>query len=245
MYIGKDSDIDNNKRHNDHLYPSNYSYQKINQVLQNNPNRYTYQILVFNVSTQDKLNALEIQYIRQLRPKFNFTEGGDGVQGWRHSEESKQKMRKPRPSIQGAKHPFYNKHHTKETKKKLSDINKSLWSNPDSVFNSQEYRQKLSKNNARYWSNKKRSLQCRDKISTTLSNKYNKTGFYRVSQEFNSAFKKGFRWTYHYNDNGKRKKISSVNLKELALKVTQQDLPWHIINRRQAQQSLKEDNIDR
>lgn len=244
MYVGKDSHIDINKRHNDHYYPSNYNYQKINQILQNNLDRYTYQVLVWNVDSQERLNALEIQYIRQLNPKFNFTDGGEGVQGWRHSKETKQKMKKPKPSMQGKNHPFYNKHHTKETKQKISQINKALWKDSSSIFNSQEYRGKLSKNNARYWKGKKRTIECKNKISQTLSQKYNKTGFYRVSQEFDSSFKKGFRWTYSYYQNSKGKKLSSVNLETLKNKVLEQGLEWYILDKQKAKKSMREDNID-
>lgn len=89
VYVGKDSSIDKNVRHKSHLSPSRYNYQKINQILQNNIDRYSYHILAFDVDTEERLNALEIQYIRQLKPKFNFTEGGDGIKGWKHSEDTK------------------------------------------------------------------------------------------------------------------------------------------------------------
>lgn len=128
VYVGKDSSIEKNKRHREHMYKSNYNKQAINRILQNNPNRYTYQVLVWNVKDQETLNALEIQYIRQLKPKFNFTEGGDGKTGYvtpdetkrkisksltglKHSEETKEKMRK---SHKGFKH-------SEEAKKKISE----------------------------------------------------------------------------------------------------------------------------
>lgn len=72
----------------------------------------------------------------------NGTDGGDGVSwpgelhplfGRGHSEETKIKMRKPksqehrealkgpRPSIQGSKNPFFGKKHSEETKQKIRD----------------------------------------------------------------------------------------------------------------------------
>ena len=45
VYIGKDSNIDKNRRHRDHLAPSKYNQQQINRILQNNPSRYQYQVL--------------------------------------------------------------------------------------------------------------------------------------------------------------------------------------------------------
>lgn len=92
VYIGKDSNIHKSSRHKQHLSRSQYNTQPFNRVLQNNPDRYTYQVLVWDVATQDRLNALEIQYIRQLQPKFNFTNGGDGTKGMKHSEETKKKI---------------------------------------------------------------------------------------------------------------------------------------------------------
>lgn len=92
VYVGKDSNIHKNARHKQHLSRSQYNAQPFNRVLQNNPDRYTYQVLVWDVATQDRLNALEIQYIRQLQPKFNFTNGGDGVSGLKHSEATRKKI---------------------------------------------------------------------------------------------------------------------------------------------------------
>ena len=43
VYVGKDSHIDENRRRRDHMKPSTYKEQVINRVLQNNPDRYTYQ----------------------------------------------------------------------------------------------------------------------------------------------------------------------------------------------------------
>lgn len=77
VYIGKDSNIHYNKRHKEHYRPSLYHRQQINRVLQNNPNRYTYQILNWDVQDKDVLNALEISYIQRFKPRFNFTKGGD------------------------------------------------------------------------------------------------------------------------------------------------------------------------
>lgn len=93
VYVGKDSHIDKNNRHKEHLQPSKYDKQRFNRVLQNNPERYEYSVLYSsdNVS-EDDLNMLEISFIERYNPKFNFTKGGDGTIGFKHSEEAKQKI---------------------------------------------------------------------------------------------------------------------------------------------------------
>lgn len=128
VYVGKDTSIEKNKRHREHLYKSNYNKQAINRILQNNPNRYTYQVLVWDVKDQETLTSLEIQNIRQLKPKFNFTDGGDGKTGYITSDETKKKISK---SLTGLKHSEETKEkmrkahkgfkHTEETKRKMSE----------------------------------------------------------------------------------------------------------------------------
>ena len=63
VYVGKDSNIDKNKRHRQHLAPSNYNAQPINRILQNNPDRYIYQVLwEIGDCTDTHLNQMEIFY---------------------------------------------------------------------------------------------------------------------------------------------------------------------------------------
>ena len=137
VYVGKDSNIDKNYRDYQHRVKSNYKTQQINRILQNNPNRYTYQILVWNVDSQERLNALEIQYIRQLNPKFNFTNGGDGINGFRHSDETKTKISE---SNKG-------KLCSEETKRRIGQANKGNipWNKNKVNVYSEEARERMSK----------------------------------------------------------------------------------------------------
>lgn len=79
IYIGKDSHIDKNQRHKQHHQKCNYKEQEVNQVLQNNPNRYLYKVLEEDINDKNILNELEIKYIQKFKPFFNFTAGGDGI----------------------------------------------------------------------------------------------------------------------------------------------------------------------
>lgn len=141
VYIGKDSDIGRNKRHKDHIKPTNYDAQQINRVLQNNPERYDYEVLKeweYDEYNPNLLNALEMIYIKRYNPRFNYTIGGDGIRGFKHSKETKQKISE---SLKGENHPLYGKSPSEET------------------------RMKMSKNNARYWKGKHLSEETKRKLS--------------------------------------------------------------------------------
>ena len=92
VYIGKDSHINKNRRHIQHNQPSKYNAQPFNRILQKNPKRYEYSILKQGDFDDKLLKVLEILYIRRYKPKFNYTIGGDGSTGFKHSEESKIKI---------------------------------------------------------------------------------------------------------------------------------------------------------
>lgn len=134
---------------------------------------------------------MEIQYIRQLKPKFNFTDGGDGTSGFKHSEETRKKMSE---SQKGENNPMYGKTLSEEARKKISEAR-------------------------------------------------NTTGFYRVCKHKSKNIKQGFMWCYRYQNENKRRKFSSVSLSQLEKKVKAQNLPWEIINKEYAKQSLREDEI--
>lgn len=181
VYVGKDSYIDAHKRHRDHLSPSRYNSQPFNRILQNNPDRYEYEVLKEGNFSENLLKALEIIYIRwygTFRPKtnhgYNFTIGGDGTSGYKHSQE---------------------------TCKKIGEANKG----------------------------KKRSQETRKKISEKVSEARNTSGYFRVYKKRNNNCKQGFTWIYRYTENGKRKEISSVDIKKLEKKVKAQGLIWEKI----------------
>jgi hypothetical protein len=67
VYVGKDSKIDkHNNRHYQHTRKCNYNHQVINKIIQNNPSRYTYEVLFKGKSKHiddNLLNTLEMGYI--------------------------------------------------------------------------------------------------------------------------------------------------------------------------------------
>ena len=92
VYVGKDSHIDKNHRHNEHKAPSKYDAQPFNRILQNNPDRYEYGVIWASEDCTDlKLNKMEILFGKIYDPKFNFDEfGKGGCKG--HSEKTKIKL---------------------------------------------------------------------------------------------------------------------------------------------------------
>lgn len=180
VYIGKDSYIDKQKRFKAHLSKHNYSAQKINQILQNNPNRYDYKILEKGNMSQKLLKAFEMCFIFKYNPKFNFTVGGEGSLGKKRkfSEAHKEKL---------SKKALGNKNH----------LGKCL------------------------------SQPSKNQISLTKSKQSNTTGYYRVYKNKTTRTKQGFIWVYRYPDEeGKRHKLSSINLDTLEEKVKQAGLLW-------------------
>ena len=242
VYVGKDSHIDKNIRHKTHYQSCQYNKQPINRVLQNNPNRYTYQVLAWNVTDQDTLNALETQYITHLKPKFNFTNGGDGMLGYKHSEETKQKIRQ---SNKGRKHSeeakqkmsinhtkcWLGRHHTKESKQKMSQTHKGK------KF-SIEHRKKLSQskqgqNHPNYGKHHNSTIR------TKMSKSQNTTGFFCVHKTKSERHKQGFVWRYNFYEDGKQKQISSKDFFKLRDKVLAKNLEWYIIDEEKAQKTIE------
>ena len=131
------------------------------------------------------------------------------------SEEHKQKLSKNHADFSGKNHPMYGKHHSEESKNKMSE---SLTGRT----HSEETKKKMSKNNARYWEDKTLSDEHKQKISEAQNN----SGYFRVCKAKNKKCKQGFTWYYRYWDDGKHKTISSVDINKLEAKVKAKGLKW-------------------
>ena len=89
VYVGPDGNIHRNKRHYDHTEKWAYDKQQINRILQNNPDRYSYNILARGNFSDKELNDLESSFIAMYNTfedstKFNYTVGGDCMRGETH-----------------------------------------------------------------------------------------------------------------------------------------------------------------
>lgn len=88
VYVGKDGKINEEKNRNyQHMLPSKYNQQQINRVLQNNPERYEYRVIMEGDYDDWELNKMEKLCIKSFKTYrydypnenvFNFTRGGDG-----------------------------------------------------------------------------------------------------------------------------------------------------------------------
>lgn len=133
VYIGKDSNIHRNQRHKDHLKPSFYGRQVFNKVLQNNPDRYEYEVLCEADHYSDVyLNCLEKGLIKVFNPKFNMTAGGDS-----NPMKVPAIAKKHGESRRGENHPLYGTTISEETRKKMSESHKGF-------KHSEESRKKIS-----------------------------------------------------------------------------------------------------
>lgn len=100
---------------------------------------------------EQEAKKLEKDLIKKLKSNneqygYNLTAGGDGAcgvsrygesnpfYGKKHTEESKELMRRNHKDMSRENNPFYGRDHTDETKQKLSRINKLRFQNKDYVY---------------------------------------------------------------------------------------------------------------
>lgn len=209
VYVGMDSAIYKNERHRNHYSPSKYDKQVINRVLQNNPDRYSYHVLKKGEFNIGWLSALEILYIRRYSPKFNYTIGGETA-----PTKNPSIAKKVSDALKGRKF-------SKEHRRKLSEAHKGKKL-------SKEHREKMSiahKGEKNAMHGKTHTLESKLKMSKAR----NTSGYLNVSKQLEPTCKQGFIWRYLYKENGKTKKIASVDLDKLKQKVLDKGLEWRAV----------------
>lgn len=87
----------------------------------------------------------------------------------------------------------------------------------------EEHKKNISKSLKEYGKSEEHMLN--------ISKAQNTTGYYRVSKYKANTCKQGFTWGYHWRENGKTLKLSSVDLDKLKEKVIARGLPWIELNK--------------
>lgn len=222
VYIGKDKHIWKNRRHGQHFEKGRYNEQQINRVLQNNPERYRYEVLIQGNYSNVFLNAFERIAIWNYNPIFNFTKGGDG----RSVPRNLNKLAKPfvrilKSSKTNEKPTWEIRYDDKRMGRSIDKefletlVQKYFDQDGFSLCNFSETQKQISKSIKKHKN---------EQMARTKSKKYNSTGYRNVSIMEN--IKKGNRYRYRYTENGVRKSIQACSINELKEKVEILKLPW-------------------
>lgn len=216
MYVGQAVDIE--RRWKQHCRGHNkYSY--IDKAIKKH-GKDNFELIVLRECKNDinLLNKLEQHYIKKYKTyedknHYNLTPGGDFS-----PSKVPEIAKKISEANKGKKNYMYGKKHTQKTRKKISEAIKGKKHPLYGKHLSQETKRKMSKKHK----NKIVTQETKEKLSRIN----NTTGYFRVSKHKNKIYKQGFCYEYNYYDNGKRKKLSSVDFNKLEKKVKDKGLPW-------------------
>ena len=154
------------------------------------------EILEDNIESHEELNEREMYWIALFNANdptigYNLTKGGDGAFGYKHTQEWKDGLSE---RVKGEKHPLFGKHHSQETRAKMSEVRIGKYVGVNSpnygLQRSQETRDKISRgrigkyrgeNNLNYGKGgvehplygRPRSQETKDKISKGNKGKIN------------------------------------------------------------------------
>jgi group I intron endonuclease len=156
VYIGKTNDIQGRwKEHIDYAHNSN---RKSNRALHNAIYKYGIDNFsieeIENVESEDWSFEREKYWIAEYKTNickygsqfgYNLTDGGEGSSGFKHSDETKQKMSEAHT---GNKNHFYGKKHTESIKNILSEQKKSYYKSNKSYFIGQKHSEESKKKNS-------------------------------------------------------------------------------------------------
>ena len=151
-YIGQT--VDFNRRHKEHIRHNKSPLEKAMQKY--GEENFEIIILKENIASQCLLNLFECYYIKKYntvtenKKGYNISDGG--FNGNPYAGKTKEEMKEIRRKISenhadfsGENHPMYNKHHTEEAKRKMSEKQKGEKSYWYGKKHSEETKQKMSK----------------------------------------------------------------------------------------------------
>lgn len=195
VYIGK-TVKSLNLRKNSHkcdAYAKSYNSAFHNAIRKYGWDNFEWSILC-ETDSESKLNALEKFYIsayRKMAGCYNLTNGGDGLSGYKATNETKIKISKNHADFKGEKHPMYGKKHSQETCLKISEAKKgkkiiklqgkSLSDNHKLKLSEAKKNKMNGKDNPFY--GKTHSEETRKKISESLTGEKNKNYNTKFSED--------------------------------------------------------------
>ena len=137
MYIGQSIDIYKRwKEHNNIAFRTtskSYNYPLYKAIRKYGIDNFKFEII--EECSIEKLNDKEIYYIDKYNTcifnknsfGYNMTLGGEGHRGYKHSEETKQKISKNHADMSGENCYCYGKHRSEEIKQKISNSRKGKY----------------------------------------------------------------------------------------------------------------------
>ena len=150
IYIGQAADI--YERWKEHISLLRRG-KHVNNHLQRAWNKYgsdNFEFSIVEECSENALNDREICWISEYdsyHNGYNQTLGGGGVRGFKHDEETKQRISE---SLKGENAPWYGKQRSEETKVKVGQASKERWSNSENhpmygKHHTEESKEKMSK----------------------------------------------------------------------------------------------------
>jgi group I intron endonuclease len=126
VYVGMSKNLsDRIARHRRYLKKGNHDNKQLQEMFNRYGDIFSYEILHQGEYTLDELYEMEKQEIERHRAftaGFNYTLGGAGSEGFKHTQESSEKMSETRKvTFLGEGNPFYGKSHSEETKQTIRE----------------------------------------------------------------------------------------------------------------------------
>lgn len=112
------------------------------------------EIIAFT-DNEDNLDFLERFYIKKYKSRdltvgYNLTDGGEGMLGYKHSNETKLKMKHHHYDCSGKNNPMYGRHHTSDAKLKNKIAHLGKPSPLKGTHLDEEHKQKLKEGQQKY-----------------------------------------------------------------------------------------------
>lgn len=243
VYIGRDSHIDKNRRHKQHLDKSKKYSQPFNTFLQSNPDRCEYFIIKKGNFSNEELNILEEHYINfygtyknhksiGLKYGWNFKPGGDNHELTESVKKQIQETISEINNKSGYRYVYRRDNSwvyaTTKNNKKITIIERTI-----------KELEKTVKSKKMTWDiidyqKAKKSQEIDLKKPPIGHISTNTSGYLRVSQAKKS-------WIYKIIKNGKKIQIQEKTLSELEKSIKDQNLPWEITDKEKAKKSKEKD----